>query len=220
MYSLVMLLVFIGYLALGAGARSPVVGQAAVLAAVTGLLLYTHYWSFALLAVVGIWVAFLALHGDRRNGAVPARYALGALCAGVLTFLPWLPTFRYQEIHTGTPWGAVVSPVSSTAAAVKSFGGNTHIVGWALLFLFLLAVFARAIDNRHIDVDLWTRPGIRIEAGIGFATLGFGLLLARATSTTFEGRYASVMFPLFLLTAAFGIMVFSADRCGTRPSRC
>ena len=86
--------------------------------------------------------------------------------------------------------------------------------GWALLFLFLLAVFARAIDNRHIDVDLWTRPGVRIEAGIGLATLGLGLLLARATSTTFEGRYASVMFPLFLLTAAFGIMVFAS-----RPMR-
>ncbi len=209
MYALVMLLVFLGYLAMARVFDRPSWGRLLCLAVVTGLLLYTHYWSFALLAIVGLWVLYVAVLGapERR---VPARYALGALFVGGLTFIPWLPTFRYQEVHTGTPWGAVVSPVSSTAEAVKSFGGNTHIVGWALLFLFLLAVFARGIDKRHIDVDLWTRPGVRIEAGLGLATLGLGLLLARATSTTFEGRYASVMFPLFLMTAGFGVTVFAS----------
>jgi hypothetical protein len=208
MYSLVMLLVFLGYLALARVFDRPSWPRLACVAIVTGLLLYTHYWSFALLAVVGVWVLFLALRGapERRHAA---RLAFGALVVGALTFLPWLPTFRYQEVHTGTPWGPVVSPVSSTAEAVKAFGGNTHIVGWALLFLFLLAVFARGIDRRHIEVDLWTRPGVRIEAGLGIATLGLGLLLARATSTTFEGRYASVMFPLFLLAAGFGVTVFT-----------
>jgi hypothetical protein len=209
MYSLVMLLVFLGYLALARVFDRPSLGRLACLAIVTALLLYTHYWSFALLAVVGLWVLYLAVWGPlgRRRSA---RCALGALVVGALSFVPWLSTFRYQEVHTGTPWGAVVSPVSSTAEAVKSFGGNTHIVGWALLFLFLLAVFARGIDKRHIDVDLWTRPGVRIEAGLGLVTLGLGLLLARATSTTFEGRYASVMFPLFLLAAGFGVTVFAS----------
>ncbi len=209
MYSLVMLLVFLGYLALVRVLDRPSWGRLACVSIVTGLLLYTHYWSFALLAVVGLWVAYLAVWGplERRRSA---RCAVGALFVGALTFVPWLPTFRYQEVHTGTPWGAVVSPVSSTAEAVKSFGGNTHIVGWALLFLFLLAVFARAVDTRHVDVDLWTRPGVRIEAGLGLVTLGLGLLLARATTTTFEGRYASVMFPLFLLVAGFGVTVFAS----------
>ena len=42
------------------------------------------------------------------------------------------------------------------------------------------------------------------------AVLGLGLVLARSTGTTFEGRYAAVMFPLFLAAAAFGITVFSS----------
>jgi uncharacterized membrane protein len=117
MYALVMLLVFLGYLALARVLDRPSWPRLACLAVVTGLLLYTHYWSFALLAVVGAWVLFLAFRGEPERQHA-ARRAFGALVVGALTFLPWLPTFRYQEVHTGTPWGPVVSPVSSTAEAV------------------------------------------------------------------------------------------------------
>lgn len=213
MYSLVMLLVFLGYLALARVFDRPSIGRLACLAVITGLLLYTHYWAFALLAIVGAFLVGVTLRGtvaQRRSAA----YALAALGAGVLGFLPWLGVFRYQAAHTGTPWGGVVSPVGSVSEAFKSFGGNTHAVGWALLTMAVLAVFARALDRRHFEVDLWTQPGVRIEAGLAVAVLGFGLLLARATGTTFEGRYAAVMFPLFLAAAAFGITVF-----GSRPLR-
>lgn len=209
MYALVILLVFVGYLAVLRVFDRPSWGRLLCVAALTSLLLYTHYWSFALLAVVGAWLVWLALRGapDQRR---PARFAIGAMGVGALTFLPWVPTFLDQAAHTGTPWGSVVSPLSSPAEAIKSFGGNTHAVGWALLLMVLLAVFARATDHRHIDVDLWTRPGIRMEVGIAFVTLGLGLFMARVTDTTFESRYASVMFPLFLLVAAFGATVFSS----------
>jgi mannosyltransferase len=208
MYALVMLLVLLGYLALLRVFDRPSWGRLLCLAAVTGLLLSTHYWSFALLAVVGASLVWTAARGapPRRR---PAWLALGALAVGALTFLPWVPTLLDQAAHTGTPWGAVATPLGSTAEAVKSFGGNTHSVGWALLLVVLLAVFARATDRRHIEVDLWTRPGVRTELAIAFATLGVGLLAARASGTTFEGRYASVMFPLFLLVAAFGTTVFA-----------
>jgi mannosyltransferase len=209
MYALVMLLVLLGYLALLRVFDQPSWGRLLTLAVVTALLLYTHYWAFALLAVVGLWLVVVAVRGPSGSRR-PAWLAIGALGVGGLTFIPWLPTFLHQTAHTGTPWGSPVSPVSSTAEAVKSFGGNTHAVGWALLLMVLLAVFARATDGRHIELDLWTRPGVRMEFFIGFITLGLGLLLARVTGTTFEGRYASVMFPLFLLTAAFGVIVFSS----------
>ena len=198
MYALVMLLVFVGYLALLRALERPSWGRLLCVAVVTSLLLYTHYWSFALLAVVGLWLVWLAVRG-RDEQRVPARFTIGAVVVGGLTFLPWVPTFLSQAAHTGTPWGTVVSPLSSPAEAVKSFGGNTHAVGWALLLMVLLAVFARATDSRHVDVDLWTRPGIRPEIGIAFVTLGLGLALARVTDTTFESRYAAVMFPMFLL---------------------
>jgi mannosyltransferase len=208
MYSLVVLLVFLGYLALVRVLEQPSWGRLLCLAAVTALLLYTHYWAFALLGVVGLWLVFLAVRAPTEQRR-PAALAIGALGVGALTFIPWLPTFLDQAAHTGTPWGGVVSPVGSTAEAVKSFGGNTHAVGWALLLMVLLALFARAVDQRHLEIDLWTRPGVRVEIGLAFVTLGVGLVMARLTETTFEGRYAAVMFPMFLLAAAFGTTVFA-----------
>ena len=201
MYSLVMLLVFLGYLALRACSTGRRGVGCSCLAVVTGLLLYTHYWSFALLAVVGLWL--VCPRGARHGRSSGARrgYAIGALGVGALTFVPWLPTFRYQEAHTGHAVGCGREPGEQHRRGGEVLRGQHARVGWALLFMVLLAVFARAIDQRHIEVDLWTRPGVRIEAGVGLATLGLGLLLARATATTFEGRYASVMFPLFLLAA-------------------
>jgi hypothetical protein len=209
MYALVILLVYVGYLALLRVFDRPSWERLLVLAAITAALVYTHYWAFALLAVVGAWLVWLAARG-RDEQRRPARLAIGALVVGVLTFIPWVPTFLDQARHTGTPWGGVVSPVGSTAEAVKSFGGNTHAIGWALLLMVVLAVFARGIDRRHLEIDLWTQKGIRVEIGIGLVTLGVGLALARVTGTTFESRYAAVMFPLFLLTAAFGTTVFTS----------
>ena len=49
MYALVILLVFVGYLALARVLERPSWGRLLGLAVVTSLLLYTHYWSFALL---------------------------------------------------------------------------------------------------------------------------------------------------------------------------
>ena len=209
MYSLVVLLVLLGYLAVTRALERRRWGSLLAVAVITGLLLYAHYWSFALLGVTGLVLVWLAWRGpEPRRG--PACWTLGALVLGALTFLPWLPTFRYQVVHTGTPWAGPVSPAGSAAEAFKSFGGNAHVLGWALLLMVLLAVFARALDGRHIEVDLRTRPGARIEAGLALATLGIGLMLARLSGTTFEGRYASIMFPLFLLAAAFGVTVFAS----------
>ena len=209
MYSLVILLVFVGYLALARVLDQPSWGRLLVLAAIAGLLLYTHYWSFALFAVVGAWLLGMALRGDSERRR-PAALAIGAIAVGALTFLPWLSVFWHQRARTGTPWGGVVSPIASMAEAFKAFGGNTHVVGWAVLLMVVLAVFAKAVDRRHFEVDLWPRPGVRTEAGLAFAVLALGLILARITGTTFEGRYGAVMFPLFLAAAAFGITVFSS----------
>ena len=208
MYALLILLGVLGYLAVMRSLERASWGRLLSVAAIAALLLYTHYWAFALVAVMGGTLAWIARFGraDRRR---PALLTLGALAVGGLAFIPWLPTFMYQVAHTGTPWGPAVSPASSAATAFKSFGGNTHIVGWALLLMVLLGVFARALDGRHIEIDLATRSGVRLEAGLALATLVLGLVLARATNTTFEGRYAAVMFPLFLLAAAFGVAIFT-----------
>src|SRR5207245_7009678 len=100
MYSLVMLLVTLGYLAVRRLLERPSLGRQAVVALITGLLLYTHYWSFYLIAVVAallVWQAWRGSDADRRHAA---RAGIVALVAGAITFLPWIPTFPCQSQHT------------------------------------------------------------------------------------------------------------------------
>ena len=79
MYSLVMLLVTIGYLAVRRLLERPSLGRQAVVALITGLLLYTHYWSFYLIAVVSGAVDLAGVAGLGRRptpcGAGGARRA-------------------------------------------------------------------------------------------------------------------------------------------------
>ncbi len=210
MYALVMLLVALGYLAVVRVLERPSLGRLACLAVVTALLLYTHYWAFPLLVVVGGLLVVLAIR-DEGGARAAALRALAAMAVGALAFAPWAPDFVFQLRHTGTPWGAPVSPTGSWATAFSSFGGNAHPAGWALGVLVLVGVFATAGDRRHVVIDLWTQRGVRTEAAVAFATLALGLLVGRLSGTTFEGRYASVAFPLFLVVGAFGITAF-ADR--------
>jgi hypothetical protein len=215
MYSLVMLLVTIGYLALRRLLEHPSLGRQAVVALVTALLLYTHYWSFYLLAAVGgilVWQALRGADAERRHAA---RSALVAMVAGAITFLPWIPTFLYQSEHTGTPWGDPIFMTASFAFALRDFAGGEHSEAYAflvvLITLTIVAVFGRAIDRYRIELDVRTRPGVRVEAGLWVVTLLLGGAAAFVTRGTFAGRYASVLYPLFVLVLAYGVTVF-ADR--------
>jgi hypothetical protein len=207
MYSLVMLLAACGYLAMLRALDKPSVSRLAVIALITGLLLYTHYWAFALIAVAVSFLVFIAVRAENRSAAVRMLVAIAVGCA---TFIPWVPTFLYQQQHTGTPWGEALSPWKGTSSAVLGFGGTTRFLAWGLLLLVMLALFARPRDRRHVDLDLWTRPGIRPELVCALGVLWCGLAVSYVGNSAFEARYASVMFPLFVLVAAFGVSAFAS----------
>jgi mannosyltransferase len=216
MYSLVMLLVTVGYLAVRRLLERPSLGRQAVVALITGLLLYTHYWSFYLIAVVAallIWQAWRGSDADQRHAA---RAGLVALVAGAITFLPWIPTFVYQSQHTGTPWADPVFITASFAFALRDFAGGGHSEGYALLVvliaLTIVAVFGRAIDRYRIELDVRTRPGVRAETLTWVGTLVLGGAFAFVTRAAFVSRYASVLFPLFVLVVVYGMTVFADKR--------
>ena len=216
MYSLVMLLVTVGYLAVRRLLERPSLGRQAVVALITGLLLYTHYWSFYLIAVVAallIWRAWRGADADQRHAA---RAALVALVAGAITFLPWIPTFLYQSQHTGTPWGDPIFMTASFAFALRDFAGGEHSEAYALLvvliMLTIVAVFGRSMDRFRIELDVRTRPGVRTETLTWVATLLLGGAFAFVTRGTFAGRYASILYPLFVLVIAYGVTVFADKR--------
>ena len=94
MYSLVMLWSSLGYLALARVFDRPSWGPARCASRIlTGLLLYTHYWSFSLLAVVGLWVAVPRGPRVAPSGAAGAllgrrAFAVGAHVRAVAADVP------------------------------------------------------------------------------------------------------------------------------------
>jgi mannosyltransferase len=87
MYSLVVLLTVLGFLALDRSLRQPRPGNLIAVGAVTGLLLYTHYWSLYLIGTTMLWLAYQSVRGrpERIRGA---RASFAAAVVGCLTFVP------------------------------------------------------------------------------------------------------------------------------------
>lgn len=215
MYALQMLLVVLGYLALVRALEQPTLGRLALVALLAGSLLYTQYWSMYLLAVVGVGVLWWAWKAPDPADRQAARSVAVALVAGGLTFLPWVPTFLYQSANTGTPWGDPIFPTTGLGITAADFAGGDHseavLLIPLLLILAVLGLFGLATDRYRIELDVRTRPGVRLEALAFIGALGLGLSASFVAGTAFQGRYAAMVYPLFVLVMAFGMRAF-ADR--------
>lgn len=216
MYMLAMVIVLIGYLTVAAILdEGPNVRRVGAVALCAAALLYTQYWAVFLLAVLGAAMVFRAWRAPVSQRR-PARAVLLGLAIGGVLFLPWVPTLLSQLAHTGTPWDTPVTPPTAAALGLLDFVGGKTVEGWSLilvvLLLALLALVARPTGPRTLAVDLRTVPGVRWEWFIGTGTLALGLALSYATGTGFQARYAAVMFPLFALAVAMGVLVFSDTR--------
>jgi mannosyltransferase len=215
MYALIVVLVLFGYLVVDDVARRGKDGLVRLsgLAVVSGLLLLSHYWAMWLIGAVGLVLLWRWRRGpaDARRGALRAALALAA---GGLLFLPWLPSFLAQVAHTGTPWAGSQRPTTVVANTLRDFGGgdfrDAEFVGALILILCLLALFARSLDGRHIELDLRTRTRFRSEAVIVALTLGIGIVVMLATNSAYAPRYASVFFPLVALLTAGGLTCFAS----------
>ncbi len=201
MYSLVTLLVALGWMALNAARRRPSVVRLAAVAVVSGALLLTHYWSLYLLAVVGAGFVGRAWKGPTRS--VDTRLAL-AVAAGGAAFVPWLSAFLYQADHTGTPWA---TPPRPTQVLSESFTGMTG--GFAPEAVLLLVVVS-VLVGRALSAA-WASPMRErsrwllwcTAAAVG--TLLLGAAAGLATGSAFQARYAAVVVPMVALVVAAGV---------------
>lgn len=215
MYSLVVLLVVAGIGSVQALLSRPTVPRALLLALVTALLLYTHYWSLYLFVVVGAWLGVIALrgHGERRRGGV---YGLCALALGGIAWLPWVPTFLYQRAHTGTPWSAAPTLAAAFGwfasfvvnESVQAETLSLHLELALLCFVVLLVFgFAGAPAGRNkLDLLLTGQPRARALGAISIGTLAVGWVASREAGTAFQARYSSVVFPVLVILVALGIV--------------
>jgi len=211
MYSLVMALVLAGYLLIANALERSSPWLLGGIALITGLLLLSHYWALWLTVatiVVLVWHARSAEGEERRRTA----RVVAAVVAGGVFLVPWLGVLLYQSAHTGTPWAPAVRPTTLVTTTLQDFGGGEFaeglLLGWGLLALFLIGLFARPVDRNRLELDLRTTPRVRREATVVGVTIAIAAVAGIVTSTTFATRYAAVFFPLFMLVAAVGLACF------------
>jgi Predicted membrane protein len=207
MYSLAMVLVLLGVI-IGIDAwTAPSAARLAAITLVTVGLLMTQYWSFFLLVPVTIGLVLVSLRGVELARHSARRLLLAVLVGGVL-FLPWVPTMRTQLAHTGTPWDSPTSPIGATVKTVVAFGGGRTIEGWpqivVLVGLAALGVVTALVGVRGRAIEPSTAAAAVMVVGAGTLVVGIGY--ATIAGLGFQDRYAALVFPLFALTVAAGVV--------------
>ena len=213
MYSMVMLVVLAGGLALANLLERPSLWLSAGVALATGTLLLTHYYALYTVAIAG---AVLVWHAVRGEDRAAARRALVAMVAGSLLFLPWVPVLLYQSAHTGAPWGTAgrgLRTVFDTLGAIINGYRDAGPVPLLLAEgLIALAVFGRAVGRRRFEIDLIGREPARTLAVVTFGSLLLAVGVSRLTGQAYVPRYASVIFPGVILLVALGVASFGDAR--------
>ena len=203
MYSLAIVLVLLGVLAFSHAMRSPTPGPLAAVALATAALLYTTYWAFFLLAVVGAVLIVWCLRAQPPARGTVIRLILAVL-AGCLLFVPWLPIFVTQLRHTGTPWSVGPKPIAFVTT-ITQFGGANYWAGRVLTVLLgataIVAVTGWAIPKVSRRATPAATGRVRVAFTIGAATLILGIGQAMLSNTAYQVRYAAVVFPFAALVA-------------------
>lgn len=227
MYSLMILVSLLGYLALSRAYEAPTRRHCVEVGLVTAALLYTHYWGIYLVLVAGLWLIWRVRVSGR--GAPPLR----AMIIGGLIWLPWAPIFIFQTLHTGTPWTASASPGDLLQVFADYSGGGPWgtLLMFASFALFVLGTFGRtaapgtmvSLQDREgrirqvpagpaVVVELRPRPGMAPMVGIAVGTLVVAVVLGAIADAAFVARYTAVVLPLFLLIVSAGVAIIPGRR--------
>jgi uncharacterized membrane protein len=217
MYALVVLEVTLGLLLLLRAQEQPTRWNLASVSLVTAALLYTHYWSLYLLAASGVILVALAWrHRSTPQGQVDLR-VVGTLVVGGVLWLPWLPSFRFQNAHTATPWTRPPSLGRALDVLPIQSGGHEPLavfLSCILGVLVALALFAQPREPWRTEIRVPSYPPARaLLALFGLASL-FATLGGRFSGSAFVGRYTSVVFPVLVMLVAIG-----ASHIGRRDAR-
>jgi hypothetical protein len=144
-----------------------------------------------------------------------SSWAVGALAAGAVGFVPWLPILRFQTAHTGAPWtsppsfNAVLDTVAAWAGGVSPLA---RVAQLAMLALALLAVLGRPGSRRTVVIG----PPVAWEPlrllGVVFGVVLVAIVDAMVTKQASVPRYTSVVVGLFVVVVAMGVQTLPSQR--------
>jgi hypothetical protein len=211
MYSMVVLVVMAFGLALIRALEKSSPRRLALLTLATTVLVYTHYWTFLLIFTVA---AFLLLQARRRpHYRRVALRAFAAMTASVVPFAPWMPSFLFQMLHTGTPWAPRVQ-AQVLLDTVFDWAGPTStgaLLGIILLGGALIGLTARPAGREMTVKPSGRTPG-RYLAAIWLVPLLLAYFVNLFGGSAYAERYTGISLPACLLLAALGLSLLPSRR--------
>jgi len=166
----------------------------ALFAVSQALMLYTHAWAlfFGAGSLVALVIVYrLADEQHRQNLIRDGIYAY--VGAGIL-FLPWLPNFIYQSIHTAAPWDSSPRFGAPVQISRNLIGGDPIFAVLAIAAGIGLADFVVRRGRRTIEArTMWAL--IAIPA----VTLFIAWLASQITPAWVPRYFAPILAPVILL---------------------
>lgn len=207
MYSLLLLLTLLAVMAYERVWRQGAAWQILAAALVTSAMLLTHYWTLFFYAAGGLLALVLAIRGSR-----PARRVVIALVLAAIPFAPWAPTFVFQTLHTGAPWGTPAG-LDTVLLLPLSWGGaglTGKFLAGAFYVLILLALCGTVRDGVRFARPVRRLPLVLLAVG------GGGIVLASIASSAMHSayaiRYSTIAVAPALLIVALGLGTIPARR--------
>jgi Dolichyl-phosphate-mannose-protein mannosyltransferase len=139
-YALLTLIALIFAMVLQIAARTPSNARLVLLAVVVAIGSYVHYF-FLLSLATGIAWSLMRLSGRHRTRVV------GAMLAGLVAFVVWLPSFRFQYRHNLYAYNGSFNlrAVAYSYARIVGLLGETGVLTAIVRLLFGFAVVAGAL---------------------------------------------------------------------------
>ncbi len=136
------------------------------------------------------------------------------MALGSLAFLPWLPSFVFQTLHTGTPWSnaAGLGDILTVLGQYAGGGPWGAALALSLFTLVLLGVFGETVDGHRVLISLQASRKSRPIAFVFMGTLVLAVACGAVAQAAFVGRYTAAVFPLFVLLAGLGATTFTDRR--------
>ncbi|MBL7494154.1 glycosyltransferase family 39 protein [Frankia sp. AgB1.9] len=211
MYSMVVLLALAFGLAVVRALEKSSVRRLALVTLATAALVYTHYWTFLLVFTVA---AFLLLQSRRRAAYQrPTLRAFAAMAASAILFAPWMPSFLFQMLHTGTPWAPRVQAQVLLDTVFDWAGPQSTgaLLGLILLGGALLGLTARP-NGRELAVKISGRMPGRYLAAVWLVPLTLAWVVNLFGGSAYTERYTGISLPACLMLAALGLSLLTSRR--------